>query len=116
MCYSARVKQNFEHLSRRYAAEVDWEAFEGVYMRRAEGEDIKMSRDLQRNFQHPSTDGQKRTAGYIAQYLKAKKSEWENEIFVQRRRLAMAEESLQRRKQRRREKIYASRPLRFRRY
>ena len=97
MCYSARVKQNFDHLSRRYGAEVDWEAFEDVFKRRAEGEDMKVSRDLQRNYQHPSTEVQKRTAGYIAQYLKAKKAEWENEIFVQRRRLAAAEESLQRR-------------------
>src|ERR1700722_1174898 len=94
MCYSARVKQNFDHLSRKYGAEVDWEAFEEVFERRAEGEDIKVSRDLQRNYQHPTTEIQKRTAAYIAQYLKAKKSEWENEIFVQRRRLAMAEESL----------------------
>jgi len=37
---------------------------------------------------------QKKTAGYIAQYLKTKKSEWENEVFVQRRRLATAQESL----------------------
>ena len=94
MCYSARVKQNFDHLSRKYGAEVDWEAFEDVFERRAHGEDIKVSRDLQRNYQHPTTEVQKRTAGYIAQYLKAKRSEWENEIFVQRRRLAMAEESL----------------------
>lgn len=36
----------------------------------------------------------KKTAGYIAQYLKTKKSEWENEVFVQRRRLATAQESL----------------------
>lgn len=40
---------------------------------------------------------QRRTAGYISQHLKAKKAEWENEIFVQRRRLAEAEESFQKR-------------------
>lgn len=97
MCYSARVRQNLDHLSRRYAAEVDWESFEDIYMRRAQGEDLKMSRDLQRNFQQPVTDVQKRTAGYVAQYLKEKKAEWENEIFVQRRRLAGAQESLQKR-------------------
>lgn len=94
MCYSARVRQNFEHLCRRYADEVDWEAFEDIYMRPANGEPIKMARDLQRNYQHPVTDVQKRTAKYIAQYLKAKKSEWESEVFVQRRRLAEAQESL----------------------
>jgi putative SOS response-associated peptidase YedK len=94
MCYSARVKQHFDHLSKRYGADVDWEAFEDAYRRRAEGEDIKMSRDLQRNYQHPVTDVQKRTAAYIAQYLKEKKAEWEAEVFTQRRRLAVAQEFL----------------------
>jgi len=94
MCYSARVKQHFDHLSKRYGAEVDWEAFEDAYRRRAEGEDIKMSRDLQRNYKHPVTDVQKRTAAYIAQYLKEKKTEWETEVFTQRRRLAVVQESL----------------------
>ena len=94
MCFSARVKQKFDHLSRHHRAEVDWESFEDVFKRRAEGEDIKVARDLQRNYQNPVTDIQKRTAAYIAQYLKTKKAEWENEVFVQRRRLATAEESL----------------------
>jgi putative SOS response-associated peptidase YedK len=94
MCYSARVRQNLKHLSRRYEAEVDWEAFEDAYRRRAEGEDIKMSRDLQRNFVNPETEVQKRTAGYIAQYLKEKRTDWESEVFVQKRRIAVAEEAL----------------------
>jgi putative SOS response-associated peptidase YedK len=94
MCYSARVRQNLKHLSRRYGAEVDWQAFEDAYRRRAEGEDIKMSRDMQRNFVNPETDIQKRTAGYIAQYLKEKKTGWESEVFAQKRRIAVAEEAL----------------------
>ena len=97
MCYSARVRQNLKHLSRRYEAEVDWAAFEELYRRRAEGEDIKMSRDLQRNFQNPETDVERRTAGYIAQFLKAKRSEWENGVFAQKRQVAEAEESLAKR-------------------
>lgn len=101
MCFSARVRQNLKKLSRRYHAEVDWAAFEELYKRRAEGEDIKASRDLQRNFQSPETEVEKRTAVYIAQYLKGKQSEWENEIFVQRRRLAGAEELLTKRETKR---------------
>jgi putative SOS response-associated peptidase YedK len=97
MCFSARVRQNLKHLSRRYEAEVDWAAFEELYRRRAEGEDIRASRDLQRNFQDPETDVARRTAAYIAQHLKAKRDEWEKEIFVQRRRVAEAEESLAKR-------------------
>ena len=95
MCYSARVRQNLDHLSRRYDAEVEWEAFEDLYRRRAEGEDVRMSRDLQRNFQHPQTEVQRRTAGYIAQYVRSKRAEWETEIFKQRARLGAAEESPQ---------------------
>ena len=97
MCYSARVRQNLKHLSRRYEAGVDWEAFEELYRRRAEGEDIKMSRDLQRNFQTPETDIERRTATYITQYLQAKRSEWEKAVFTQKRRVADAEESLAKR-------------------
>ncbi len=94
MCFSARVKQKFDHLSRQHGAEVDWESFEDIFKRRSEGEDIKVARDLQRNYQNPVTDVQQRTASYIAEYLRSKKAEWENEVFVQRRRLARAEESL----------------------
>jgi putative SOS response-associated peptidase YedK len=97
MCFSARVRQNLKHLSRRYEAEVDWAAFEELYRRRAEGEDIRASRDLQRNFQNPETDVERHTAIYIGQYLKAKRDEWEKEIFAQRRRVTEAEESLAKR-------------------
>ena len=114
MCYSARVKQNLKHLSRRYNAEVDWAAFEDVFRRRAEGEDIKASRDLQRNFQNPETDTERRTAEYIARYLKDKKTEWENEIFVQRRRLAAAEESLPKRETKKAKKTCVSAPRKCR--
>src|SRR3978361_37157 len=97
MCFSARVRQNLKHLSRRYEAEVDWAAFEELYRRRAEGEDIKASRDLQRNFQNPETDAEHRTAKYITQYLQTKRTEWESGVFAQKRRVAEAEESLTKR-------------------
>jgi len=97
MCFSARVRQDLKKLSRRYDTEVDWAAFEELYRRRAEGEDIKASRDLQRNFQHPETDVERRIAAYITQYLHAKRSEWESGVFAQKRRVAEAEESLARR-------------------
>jgi putative SOS response-associated peptidase YedK len=45
----------------------------------------------------PETDIERRTAAYIDQYLKAKRDEWEQEVFAQRRRVAEAEESLAKR-------------------
>ena len=82
MCYSARVWQNLKHPSRRYEAEVDWEALEELYKQRAEGGDIQASRDLQRNLKNPETEIERRISEFIAQYLKAKRGEWENEIFA----------------------------------
>jgi hypothetical protein len=94
MCYSARVVQRFEHLSRHYWAEVDWESFREIYMRRADGENIKLSRELDRNYLHPVTNTQRLTRESIDRYRANKASEWETEIFTQRRRLGNAERSL----------------------
>ena len=41
MCFSARAKQRFDQLSHHHRAEVDWEAFEDLFRRRADGEDVK---------------------------------------------------------------------------
>jgi hypothetical protein len=63
-------------------------------MRRADGENIKMSRELDRNYLQPVTDTQRLTREYIDRYRANKASEWETEIFTQRRRLGIAERSL----------------------
>lgn len=94
MCYSARVRQNLSQLSKRYGAKVAWQMYEEIFRRRAAGEDIRVARGLERNFTHPSTEIEVRTKEYIDQYVAKRKSEWENEIFTQRRRLGAAEESL----------------------
>jgi hypothetical protein len=46
-----------------------------------------LSRDLQRNFQNPEADIERRTAAHITQYLQAS-------VFAQKRRVTEAEESL----------------------
>ena len=63
-------------------------------MRRAHGENIKMSRELDRNYLHPVTDTQRLTRECIDRYIANKASEWETEIYTQRRRLGNAERSL----------------------
>jgi putative SOS response-associated peptidase YedK len=94
MCFSARVKQKFDQLSRHQHAEVDWEAFDDLFRRRADGEDVKVSRALELNYLHPKTEIQERTKNYIEKYNVTKTLEWETDIFAQRRRLGAAEESL----------------------
>jgi putative SOS response-associated peptidase YedK len=94
MCFSALVQQNLDELSKRFGGEVDWEAFEELFKARAEGSDVKVSRALERNFSNAKDPIQERTRDYIERYVQAKASEWETEIFTQRRRLGNAEASL----------------------
>lgn len=94
MCFSARVQQKLEHLSRRYGAEVAWEEFERLFEARLEGADVKVARQLERNFSAPSTDVQRRTKAAIDHYNAELLQKWETEVFTQRRRLAEAEETL----------------------
>jgi hypothetical protein len=87
-------EQNLRELSRRYGAEVAWKVYEEVCRRRAEGEDMKVARALERNFATPINDLERRTKEHIDQYTAERAATWENEIFVQRRRLGNAELSL----------------------
>ena len=78
MCFSARVKQKFDHLCLA-TTERRWTGRRSKTFSSA-AQKVKMSkvaRDLQRNYQNPETAVQKRTAAYIAQYLRAKKTEVE---------------------------------------
>jgi hypothetical protein len=108
MCYSARVRQNHKHLSRRYEARVDWEAFEDAFRRRVEGEDIKMSRDLQGNFTNPEADVQKRTAGYMLNTRKRRRQSGKAKSSLRSGASQWLRKPWRRRKPRRHERTYGS--------
>lgn len=73
MCFSARVKQKFEQLSRHHGAEVDWEAFDDLFRRRADGEDVKVARALELNYLNSKTEIQERSKSYIDAKIRAEK-------------------------------------------
>ncbi len=95
MCFSARVEQDLRELAKRFQAKVSWEMYEELFRRRANGEDIKTTRALERNFEHPATPVEQRTLEAIHSHRAALATRWETEVFAQRRRLAEAEEALQ---------------------
>ena len=95
MCFSAKVEQDLRELSKRFNAEVAWEMYEDLCTRRAAGEDIKLTRALERNFINPESPVAQRTKAAIDDYKSALATRWETDIFAQRRRKADAEESLQ---------------------
>jgi len=94
MCFSARVQQNLRALSKQYGAEISWELFEDLFRRRLEGEDIKLARSLERNFDDPANDVERRAHASIDQFRSWRVTQWEKDIFAQRKRLADAERSL----------------------
>jgi putative SOS response-associated peptidase YedK len=94
MCFSARVEQDLRELSKRFKAEVKWDKFEDLFARRTAGEDVKLSRALERNFLHPTSLAEKHTHAVIESYKKTLSERWESDIFTQRRRLGNAQETL----------------------
>ncbi len=94
MCFSVRVEQNIRKLAREFGAEGSESALLDLFEPRTAGEGIKVSRTLERNFMEPASSIAEQVKTSIAAYTAGRATEWETEIFRQRQRLAVAEESL----------------------
>lgn len=94
MCYSALVRQDLHEIARRFGAEIAYEMFAQLFRRRLHDENIKVARALERNFTHPADDVQHRIRADIDAYTARRVTEWEKDLFVQKKRLADAERSL----------------------
>lgn len=96
MCFSARVEQNIDELTRLVGAEAAWEAFADLFERRAQGDDVKVARALETNFERPANAAASRAQRAIETFHAAELAKWEEDVFLQRRRLAAAQDSLAR--------------------
>lgn len=94
MCYSALVRQEIHEIARRYGLEIAYEMFAELFKRRREGEDIKVSRALERNFTHPRDEREAQIKADIEAYRASQVAKWETDLFAQKKRLADAERSL----------------------
>ena len=95
MCYSALVRQDIHELARRYGAEIAYEMFADLFHRRLDGDDIKAPRALEQNFANPKSEIEQRIRADIDAYRSSQVAKWEKDLFVQKKRLADAERSLQ---------------------
>jgi putative SOS response-associated peptidase YedK len=95
MCYSALVRQDIHELARRYGAEIAYEMFADLFHRRLDGEDVKATRALEQNFADPKSEMEQRIRADIDAYRSSQVAKWEKDLFVQKKRLADAERSLQ---------------------
>jgi putative SOS response-associated peptidase YedK len=94
MCFSARIQQDLRDLARRFGAEIAWEMFADVFKRRLDNNEFKLTRGLERNFDHPKSDIEQQIKADIDEFRKRSATKWEQEVFTQKRRLADAERSL----------------------
>src|SRR6185312_12863760 len=95
VCYSALVRQDFHALSHRFGVEVALDMFADLFHKRREGADVKVSRALERNFEQPTTPLEHQIKADIDAYRASQIAKWEQEVFIQKKRLADAERSLQ---------------------
>ena len=87
MCFSARVLQDLQSLSRLLGLPVDWETFKALFRQRLEGSGAKVSRALEANFDDPQSADAREIKSYIDQYRAAQTTVWEQALFKQKKRL-----------------------------
>jgi putative SOS response-associated peptidase YedK len=90
MCYSAMVESQFWHYVRETGAEIDLDQFEEIFGWRDRDPGLRILRAVDRWFDDPKSDGERRIAALIAKYTSEQVPRLEKEIFALRKRLADA--------------------------
>lgn len=101
MCYSAQVWQDYRKYVRRYGAELDIKAFTDLYWQRQDGARIRTPKAMDDAFRRAPSDlgdpNQPHALSVLIHDLDLERvTALEQELFKQRKRLADAERSLQR--------------------
>jgi putative SOS response-associated peptidase YedK len=94
MCYSAQLQAAYTKYIRETRAEMDIDQFVEIFGARVSDPSIRIPRAVERWFDEPKTDAERRAKALIDQYREAETTKLEREIFAQRKRLADAERTL----------------------
>ncbi len=79
---------------RRTGAEMDIDQFVEIFGARVADSSIRIPRSVERWFDEPKTEAERKVKAFIDQYRAAETAKLERETFVQRKRLADAERTL----------------------
>ncbi len=94
MCYSAQIQAAYLKYLRETGAEMDIDQFVEIFGARVSDPGIRIPRAVERWFDEPRNDGERRIKGFIDEYRAAEMSRLEREVFTQKKRLADAERTL----------------------
>jgi putative SOS response-associated peptidase YedK len=94
MCYSAQIQAAYMKYLRETGAEMDIDQFVEIFGARVSDTSIRIPRAVERWFDEPKTDGERKIKESIDQFRAAEITKLEREVFAQKKRLADAERTL----------------------
>jgi putative SOS response-associated peptidase YedK len=94
MCYSAQLQAAYMRYLRETGCEMDIDQFVEIFGARVSDSSIRIPRAIERWFDEPGNDGERRIKQFIDQYRGAEITKLEREVFAQKKRLADAERTL----------------------
>jgi putative SOS response-associated peptidase YedK len=94
MCYSAQIQSAYMKYLRETGAEMDIDQFAEIFGARLSDPGIRIPRAVERWFDEPKTDAERKIKALIDEYRSTEVAKLEREIFAQRKRLADAERVL----------------------
>ena len=94
MCYSAQLQAALARYVRETGAQMDMDQFVEIFGARVSDTSIRIPRAVERWFDEPRTDAERRIKTFIDQYRAAETTKLEREVFAQKKRLADAERTL----------------------
>jgi putative SOS response-associated peptidase YedK len=94
MCYSAQLQAAYMKYLRETGAQMDIDQFVEIFGARVSDSSIRIPRAVERWFDDPRTDAERKIKGFIDQYRNAEITRLEQEVFAQKKRLADAERTL----------------------
>src|SRR5688500_12375504 len=94
MCYSAQLQAAYMAYLKRTGAEMDIDQFVEIFGARMTDSSIRIPRSVERWFDEPKSDAERKIKSLIDQYRDTETSKLEREVFAQKKRLADAERTL----------------------
>ena len=94
MCYSAQLQAAYLRYLRETGAQMDMDQFVEIFGARVSDSSIRIPRAIERWFDEPRNEGERKIKGFIDEWRAAEITRLEREAFAQKKRLADAERTL----------------------
>lgn len=94
MCYSAKVWQQIKEYMRHHNVVPDFDQFERLFQRRLSDPSLRVPRAFEENFSEARTPQERRIKSLIDEHRRKLTTQFERELFKQKKRLADAQRAL----------------------